>query len=337
MLIDSFIFFIFCGEVLLVAYKKLAQQPKLARWRFLVVLLLIAFCCFNLWNVYSADNHFKFLNIPRDFTEEQVHSATKMAMAKYHPDQPTGDNDSFIKVSELKEIYDTKRGKNMFKLHQFFGVDPREIFYDKFSSKNFETFQLEVFNSFAFNSFAIFLAHVLLFEEVSGSTTLLFVSVLFFTGGFPMEGAIFGHHLWIDFHDMAMDFIEDRTWLSQLTLMQVASFFKVLIASIGFLALIIYFEVKSLRHKQKFDQIWDQLRVKIKSGQFKPEEAVQEIGLFSKKVEKRVKNFEKEMRTVNWALILAPIGIGVTMLGVIPKVVLWVIKYFNIKIEGVNL
>lgn len=250
-------------------------------------------------------------------------------MAHYHPDQPDGDNDKFVRASELKEIYTSAKGKSFFDIHQVFGVDPRDIFYDKFSSKNFKTFHLEIFNNFAFNAFAILLIHVLLFESITESNWALAGFGFIFGLGIILEGILFDHPLFAIIEDAIVTYITSWMRGSQNTVVQFIALVKIMSATIGFLLAIVWLEIKSLYPKKRFNELWETIKASLKNPDLKPEEMAADIHLFSIKVDKRTKIFQKEMKTVKWILIASPIGICLNYLGQLGTFQTWIAEFFQ--------
>lgn len=328
---DNYILIFFYGMVLLVLYRKCQQNQKFSRLRFLIGPALIAYCVYNLLLTYQIDNNLKFLNITNISTEEEINAALKATLAHFHPDQPEGDNEKFLRASELKEIYTSPKGKSFFEIHQVFGVDPRDIFYDKFSSKNFKTFHLEVFNNFAFNGFAILLIHVLMFESISESNWALGGFGFLFALGIILEGIIFDHPLFSTFYEPVIKYITQWTHGSQITVVQMIALTKIFFATVGFFLAMVWLEIKSLYPKRRFNELWESVQKGLKNPSFKPEEMASDIHLFSEKVDKRTKSFQKEMKMVKWTLIGAPFGILVNYLGQIGAFQMWVMETFGMK------
>lgn len=333
MLVDNYIIFVFTADVLMIIFRKTLSNHLLRPLKYPTLALLGIFCAFNLNRILASQNHFKFLELPRNFTPEEFNISIKNNLAKYDPDKLNGETDNFIKTNELNEIYKDPKGEYWFNLHSVFNVDPITIFYDKFSHRNFETYQTQGLHSFSFSAMAVLMVHLLLFEDVSSSNILLGISGICLLAGFVFEATMFQHPSFHPIYFDLKDLLDSISFFNQNTYFETVAFIKVGIASLGFSITAILLLIKDRKKKQTFEQIWQKLEQKTKENAKELGDLSTDIEKFARKLEKRIKHREKEMKTVFWSILLPPVAFLINYLDALPQIIAFVQENFFTRSE----
>jgi hypothetical protein len=272
---------------------------------------------------FHFENHFKFLRLPNDFKKESFRKAIRDSFARNHPDVVGGDNEAFIRTNELEEIFNAK-DHYWFQIYNLFFVDPRSVFYDKLAHKDFAAFHAEAINTNHFSLFAVLISHVMIFEEISTSNFWLALTVCFHVVGMLIRSLVIYDPVVQNYSDRVVQIFRDRPFFKDLTYFELNTLIKYVFSFCGLMIVALHLFVKSKSQKKNFDCVWEEIAQTVKKGGDQLEGKTELVKSLATKVDKRIKNHKKEMKSLAWTVLLTPVIVVLNHFDLLPKLITYV-------------
>lgn len=325
---NNLINYVFLNNLLLVGYRLSQKNTLLKKLGIPIALLIVSFLAYDLFQSISRPNYFTQLGLSRSFSDETSKTAIRNSLKKYHPDKRTGDAELYLAAQEIGEILQSKQAENLMRIYSDFGEDPRAIFFDKFASKNYPTYQLEAVHDLQSNFYIFIIFELIALEELNTSSTITYSMIGVITLGYLFEATLYGYSFLQSYRQPLLEFMAKIPIFDTVPNFVAITFVKKLCTVIATLILIVAAILKRNKTSLKFDQIWEVISSELISKRKSPNQN-DLLEKFDKKLNHRISEKKKEQKFMTYIIVFFCVYWAMNYFNLIHKLIRFIITMKN--------